>query len=117
MTHRVQDGSPESKPRAWFDARWARVGRVVVSVVAVVVGTGFVLLTLAVGGCCFAGGCCPMESSFDEDTFRLAATGAAIAVGIPVLLNKPSWKRLIVALISAVVAGVLIGLLATGATA
>lgn len=83
--------------------------------VAVLVGTGMMLVAFTLGRCDAFGGRCPADAPpiFDDDTFGIAAAGAALAVGVSVLLtgdgDRPRW---IPAIVTALVAGTLIGMAA-----
>ena len=94
--------------------------RVLAVMVAVVVGSGLLLIAFTFGRCDAFGGSCPAEPPplVDDDTFRFAALGAAIAAGVPVLLagdrDRPRWGA---ALVVAAVAGVVVGLAARGGAA
>lgn len=87
-------------------------------VVAVIVGVALMAVAFTFGRCDAFGGRCPADSPpiLDDDTFGIAATGAAMAVGVPMLLygadDGPRWRR---ALAAAAVAGLLVGLAARGA--
>jgi hypothetical protein len=81
-------------------------------VLSVAVGLSLILLASVVGDCNFAAGRCPADPPpvWDDDTFGTAAVGAALLVGVPVFLSRPSWRRLAIAAVAAASAGVLIGL-------
>ena len=72
-----------------------------------------ILLAVTVGDCGFAAGRCPREAPpvLQDGTFGTAAFGAALLVGVPVFLSRPSWRRLAIAAAIATGAGVLIGLM------
>ena len=98
-----------------MDRRW-RALRILVSVIAIVVGLGIVLVTIAVGHCSAFGGRCPSSTSWDWEVFGSAAGGGAIAAGIPTFLAAPSLRRIGLALAAAAAAGALVGLLAIAIT-
>ena len=79
---------------------------------AIAVGSIVVLIAFMVGDCSAFGGACPRETTplFEDDTFGTAAAGAALAVGVPVFLRAPSWRRFAVAAVAAISAGLLVGL-------
>jgi len=87
-------------------------------VVAVTVGVALMAVAFTLGRCDAFGGRCPADSPpiLDDDTFGIAAAGAAMAVGVPVLLygagDRPRWRNAVVA---AAVAGLVVGLAARGA--
>jgi hypothetical protein len=87
--------------------------RVVAGMSGVVIGLGIIVLTAAIGDCGFFGGSCPREPWFDEDVFRAAAFGAAIAVGVPMFVSNPSSRRFVTSL----GAGAAVGLAVVSATA
>lgn len=80
----------------------------------VVIGLAIVVVITALGHCSSFGGRCPAVPGplLDDDVFVKAAGGAALAVGGPMFLSKPSARRLGQALVGAVVVGVIVGLLA-----
>jgi hypothetical protein len=86
--------------------------RVVGIGVSIAIGLILIALAAAVGDCGFAGGRCPSEAPplLHDDTFGTAAFGAALLVGVPVFLSRPSWRRLAIAVAAAIGAGVLVGL-------
>ena len=94
-----------------------RRSRVLAGVVAIVFGLGLVLVVSAVGHCAAFGGRCPAEPPplFEDDVFGSAALGGFIAIGIPVWLARPSFRRLRIALPVGLGAAVLIGLIARSA--
>jgi hypothetical protein len=71
-----------------------------------------VLLAVTIGHCSAFGGRCPSEppALLDDDAFGTAAFGAAIAVGIPMWLVRPTRTGFIQAFASAVTVGLLVGL-------
>jgi len=91
--------------------------RVLVSGLAIVVGFGVVIVTMAMGDCSAFGGTCPRQGGFPDDVFRLAAFGGALAVAVPYYLIRPTLRRLAVALGIGIAAGVAVGLFAVSATA
>ena len=98
-------------------ATWMTVLRVAAAGLAIVVGLGVVLVTMAMGDCAAFGGSCPRQGGFPDDLFRFAASGGALTVGVPYYLIRPTWHRLATALVVGIVAGVIIGLFAVSATA
>jgi hypothetical protein len=97
-----------TRDRIWL------VVRVVLMAGSILVGTAIVLIVVAVGDCAAFGGRCPAEAPplLDDDTFRFAAIGAAIAVGPPVFLADPGLRRLWVAIGAAAAAAVVVGVIA-----
>lgn len=85
--------------------------RVIVGGMGVLVGLGMVMMAYAFGHCAAFGGTCPASSSFDGEVFRFAGMGAALAVGAPVFVSRPSRDRVVVAGISALIGGVVVGFL------
>ena len=87
--------------------------RVVGIGVSIAVGLMLILLAYTVGDCGFAAGRCPSDPPplWDDDTFGTAAVGAALLVGVPVFLSRPSWRRLAIAVGAAAGVGLLIGLM------
>ena len=83
--------------------------RVIVGVSALVGGASIVLLAALVGHCSAFGGRCPSTSTFDADTFRIAASGAALAVGVPMWMARPTRRRFFIAAGVALTAGLVIG--------
>jgi hypothetical protein len=92
----------------------ATVARYVAIVAAVLVGLGLILLAVTLGDCSAFGGTCPADppSLMEDDAFGMAAAGGALLVGVPTLLTAPSWRRLGIAVVAAVVAGLVIGSMA-----
>jgi len=92
----------------------ATVARFTGIAVAVVVGLGLILLAVTLGDCSAFGGRCPADPPplLEDDVFGMAAAGGALLVGVPVLLTAPSWRRLGIATVAALGAGLLIGMLA-----
>ena len=91
--------------------------RVIVGVSAVVAGALIVLVVAAVGHCSAFGGTCPRASTLDGDVFGGAAMGAALAIGVPMWMVRPTRRRFLIAVGAAVVAGLLVGVLVLAATA
>lgn len=91
--------------------------RVIVGVSAFVAGASIVLLAGLVGHCSAFGGRCPSASTFDADTFRIAALGAALAVGVPMWMTRPTRRRFFMAAGVALIVGLVIGALVTAAAA
>ena len=87
--------------------------RVVGIAVSIAIGLMLILVATVVGDCGFAAGRCPRNSPpvLQDDAFGTAAFGAALLVGVPVFLRKPSWRRLGIAAAAAVAAGVAVGFL------
>jgi hypothetical protein len=83
-------------------------------VACIVIGLVIVVVVAALGHCSSFGGRCPAEPGplLEDDVFGTAAAGAALAVGGPMFLLKPSARRLGQALVVAAVVGVIVGLLA-----
>ena len=91
--------------------------RVFVGVSAAVTGVLMVLVVAAIGHCSAFGGTCPRPSTLDGDVFGGAAMGAALAIGVPMWMARPTRRRFLIALGAAVVAGLLVGALVMAATA
>ena len=91
--------------------------RIVGISLAIVFGAGLILIAFTLGDCSAFGGRCPQDPPplLDDDTFGMAAIGAALVVGVPVFLSAPSWRRLAIAAGSALAAALVIGLLARSA--
>jgi hypothetical protein len=87
--------------------------RVVGIAVSIAIGLMLIVVATVVGDCGFAAGRCPSDAPpvLQDDTFGTAAFGAALLVGVPVFLSRPSWRRLGIAAAAAVAAGVVIGFL------
>jgi hypothetical protein len=99
---------------------WRLVARVLAwlaVVAAVLVGAALVLVAATVGSCGAFGGRCPAPRPplAEDDTFGLAAIGGALMVAVPWFLSRPSWLRLVQALVAGVVAGGVIGLVVRSA--
>ena len=96
---------------------WVGVLRVGAMAVAVLWGLALIAVAVAVGHCSAFGGQCPSEAPplLDDDVFRLATVGAALALGSPALLARRLAGRRVLAAGGAVVASVLVGLLARSA--
>lgn len=92
----------------------ALVAAVVGTAAAVVVGGGLILMAVTVGHCSFAGGRCPAERPplLEDDVFGMSAIGAAIAVGVPMVLLRRGRSRWVIAVVAAAVAALLVGLIA-----
>jgi hypothetical protein len=92
----------------------AAVARYTGIVLAVLIGLGLILLAVTVGDCSAFGGTCPADAPplLEDDVFGTAAAGGALLVGVPVLLTAPSWRRLGIAVVAALVAGFVIGMIA-----
>jgi len=84
-----------------------------VAAAAVVVGSGILLVALTLGRCDAFGGRCPADRPplLQDDSFVLAAAGAALAVGMPVLLLVRPARRLAVGLAAAVLVALVTGLI------
>jgi hypothetical protein len=91
--------------------RVVRVVRYLAITASVIVGLGLIMFAVVVGDCGFAGGRCPSEPDplLQDDTFRIAAFGGALMVGVPTFLSAPSWRRLAWAAGFALLAGLVIG--------
>lgn len=117
MQEEQRAASTDPKDVPWHATWWARAARALTSALAVVIGVGIVLFTIAIGHCSAFGGRCPRDPAFQDDVFWSAAAGTAIAIGVPMILHRPSWRRLTLALIAAAMGSVLIGLFAVSVTA
>lgn len=106
---------PKRTPMQWA----LRIARVLAIAASVIIGLGFIVLAAAFGSCSAFGGSCPdgRPPLWDDDTFRIAASGAALMVGVPVFLYRPSWRQLAVALAAGAGAGLVVGLLVTTSAA
>ena len=91
----------------------ANAARVVGIGASIAIGLMLIALAAAVGDCGFAGGRCPADAPpvLEDDTFGTAAIGAALLVGVPVFLSRPSRRRLAIAAAAAIGAGLLVGLM------
>lgn len=89
---------------------------VIVAVGAVVIGAACVLLAVTIGDCSAFGGRCPSDPQplLEDDTFGMAAFGAALATGVPVFLRRPGWRRAALAIGVGVIAALVIGLAVRG---
>ncbi len=108
------DSVPPMGPRTTTNppkALW-RVLAIIAGVGAVLVGGAVVLIAATLGSCSAFGGTCPSTPPplLDDDVFRIAAMGTALAVGLPVFLRAPSRRRLAVSLALAVGAALVVGL-------
>ena len=99
---------PEQTSTVWYETRWVRAIRLLLSLAAVVTGLGIIVLTMSLGHCSFVGDC-QRAPAFDSEVFWSSASGAVIAVGVPVYLSKPSWKRLMISLVSAGAVAAIVG--------
>ena len=86
---------------------------------AVLFGVLLILLVAAVGHCSAFGGRCPADPPplFEDDVFGTAFMGGLVAIGIPIWLARPGWRRLGRALAIAVPLAFLIGLVARSSAA
>ena len=102
-----------TQDRIWQERAWA-LARVLLSVASILAGLALVLIAVVVGDCSAFGGSCPAEAPplWDDDTLRFAALGAALAVGPPIFLSRPTLRRLLIALGAAAGAAVAVGLMA-----
>lgn len=109
------------KTQADPSPRWRHwsitVLRVTAGVSGVTMGLGLIGLTLVFGDCSAFGGTCPRDPSFDGDTFRFAALGAALAVGVPMFVVNPTRRRFATSIVTSVIAAVLVGAMVVTATA
>ncbi|MCP4967643.1 MAG: hypothetical protein GY926_20720 [bacterium] len=96
--------------RPWYQSRAVGAFRVIVGGMSVVVGLGMVMVVYAFGHCSAFGGTCPGAVSFDAGAFRAAAAGAALAIGVPVFVSRPSRSQLGTAVVWALLGGGLVGL-------
>lgn len=83
---------------------------------AVLFGLGMIGLAVTVGHCSAFGGTCPSEppALWEDDVFGIAFSGAALGVGVPYWLSKPSVRRFWIAVGVGIGAGFLVGLVARG---
>ena len=93
---------------------WLRVLRGAAIGGAMLFGFGMVILATTVGRCDSFGGACPADrpSLFEDDVFGIAAFGAALLVAVPIFLARPSIRRLLIAVVAGIAAGLLVGLAA-----
>ncbi len=84
-----------------------------------VIGLGIIVLVSAVGHCSAFGGRCPSEPPplLEDDVFGTAFFGALLAVGVPVWLAHPTWRRIGRATAIGIPVAFLIGLMARSAAA
>ena len=98
-----------------YESQLGRRVRAVGIAAAVIVGGVMTVVAFAFGRCDAFGGRCPADppAIFDDDVFGIAAVGAALVVGVPVLLDgdrgRPNWRN---ALFSAASAGLVVGFVA-----
>ncbi len=100
-----------------------RVGRIAVQTIvigaAISIGIASIAISLIAGDC--AGwmntGTCPRDPFWDWETFSITFWGSALAVAVTRFVPKPGWKRLRRAVIEAVVAAALLGVLVVLVTA
>jgi len=104
-------------PQPWWRHWSITVLRVVVGVSALAIGLGVMALAVVLGDCSAFGGRCPSDPSFDADTLRFAALGAALAVGVPMFVLKPTRRRLATSVVSSLIAAILVGTLVTAIAA
>jgi hypothetical protein len=93
---------------------WRRVLKGATIGAAMVFGLGMVLLAITVGRCDSFGGTCPRDPPplLEDDVFGMAAFGAALLVAVPIFLARPSIRRLLIAVVIGIGAGLLVGLAA-----
>ena len=96
--------------------RW-RGARIVAGVLAVIIGLGLIAVVSAVGHCSAFGGRCPSDLPplLEDDVFGTAFLGGLLAVGAPIWLARPGWRRLGRAAVIAIPVALLIGLIARSA--
>ncbi|MBT8201805.1 MAG: hypothetical protein HKN74_11350 [Acidimicrobiia bacterium] len=89
-----------------------RILRILLGVAAVVFGLLLIVVVSAVGHCSAFGGRCPADPPplFEDDVFGTAFMGGLLAIGAPMWLARPGWRRLGLALAVAVPVALLIGL-------
>ena len=107
----------QTDPLPWWRHWSITILRVVVGVSALAIGLGVMTLAVVFGDCSAFGGTCPRDPSFDADTFRFAALGAALAVGVPMFVLKPTRRRLATSVVASLTAAMLAGILVTTITA
>jgi len=85
-----------------------------VAVAVVLSGLLMVASAFVLGDCAAFGGRCPREVPplVEDDVFVFAALGAGLMVSVPVFVARPSWRRLGLAVMVGLCAGVLVGLAA-----
>ncbi len=89
-----------------------------VAVAAVLIGVALVGAAALGGHCSMAGGTCPREPGpLADDSFRMAALGAAIAVGVPFAIFWRGRHRWLVAPVMALGAGLLVAALVRSSNA
>jgi hypothetical protein len=102
--------TPDQRP-ALAGSRKPLIGVAIAA--SLVIGLGLILVAATLGRCDAFGGSCPADrpSLFDDDVFGMAAFGAALIVVVPVFVHRPSWRRLGVAIVAGIAAGLIVGLL------
>ena len=97
-------------------ARMLRVAGTGAAVLAAVVGAGIVLVAATLGHCSAFGGRCPAEAPplWDDDVFGTSAIGGALVAG-PLLALRSGPHRWSSAVVGAIVAAVVVGLLVRAA--
>jgi len=113
----MTSSTPLDPKPPWHHHRVIRVLRVVIGVAGAVIGGFVVLVAVALGHCSAFGGTCPRAAAFEPDVFGSAAIGAAMALGVPMFVHRPSRRRFVVALGAATVAALIVGFLVNAATA
>jgi len=78
----------------------------------IVFGSALVALAAVFGDCAAFGGTCPADPAplLDDDVFRFAAIGGAIAIGVPLFAFHPTRRRLFQALAAASATALVVGL-------
>ena len=89
-----------------------RILRIVLGVAAALTGFLIIAVVAALGHCSAFGGTCPAEPPplLEDDVFGTAFMGGLLAIGAPIWLARPGWRRLGLALAIAVPLALLIGL-------
>ena len=107
----------QTDPLPWWRHWSITVLRVIVGVSALAIGLSVIALAAVFGDCSAFGGTCPRDPSFDADTFRFAALGAALAVGVPMFVANPTRRRFATSVVTSLIAAILVGTMVTTATA
>lgn len=89
-----------------------RTIRYAVITMSIAIGLGLVSIAAVLGDCAAFGGRCPVDPPplRRDGVFQLAASGTFLAVAVPIVAWRPTWRRLGVALGVGVVAALAIGL-------
>ncbi len=108
-------GVPTEERRS--TGRAVRVLRVLLAIGAVAFGLLLIAAAAVFGDCAAFGGRCPASRPprFDDDVFTMAGLGAALVVAVPIVMRRPSWRSLGIAVAAGLAAGVIVGELVASA--